>query len=275
MGACTSEDTSEDTRATEPSTPLLFRMDGCVAHLTFNRPAALNAIDEETARLFLSACTRIAADPQVRVVVLNGSGRSFVAGGDLKSFQRDAASVPRTLIDPMHAGLQLLERSPAPVVASLHGVVAGAGMSLALACDLALAAEGTRFNMAYLNVGASCDLGASWTLPRIVGLRRAMEIALLNPVLDAAEAERLGLVNRVVPADNLQAETDALAARLAAGPPLATGRMKRLFRGSLARDFGSQLDAEREAFGDCVATEDFNEALAAFFEKRVPRYRGA
>src|SRR5690606_13223859 len=106
-----------------------------------------------------------------------------------------------------------------------------------------IAAEGTRFDMAYLKVGASCDLGASWTLPRTVGLRRAMEIALLNPTLDADEAQRIGLVNRVVPADALAAETDAIASRLASGPPLATGLMKQLLRESATRDFGSQLDA--------------------------------
>lgn len=249
------------------------RKDG-VAEIVFNRPHALNAVDGEMARLFADACGSIHADPEVRVVVLKGAGRAFMAGGDLKAFQRDAAAVPDELIDPMHAGLRLLASSPAPVLASVHGVVAGAGLSLALACDLAIAAEGTRFDMAYLNVGVSCDLGASWTLPRTVGLRRAMEIALLNPTLDAGDAQRVGLVNQVVPADALAAETGAIASRLAAGPPLATGRMKRLLRESADRDFGAQLDAERGAFAECVASEDFAEALAAFFARRPPRYRG-
>ncbi|MCD9029740.1 enoyl-CoA hydratase/isomerase family protein [Luteimonas sp. BDR2-5] len=253
---------------------LLYRRDGHVARITFNRPAVLNAIDVDVARLFLEVCTDISRDPQVRAVVMQGAGRSFVAGGDLKVFQRDPADVPATLIDPMHEGLLLLAHSPAPVLASLHGVVAGAGLSLALACDLAIAAAGTRFNMAYLNVGASCDVGASWTLPRIVGLRRAMEIALLNPMLDAAEAQRIGMVNWVVPVEELAAKTDEIVARLVSGPPLATGWMKRLLRDSHARDLPAQLAAERHAFDACVATADFGEALVAFAEKRLPRYEG-
>lgn len=254
--------------------PLHYRLDGHVARITFNRADVLNAIDAETARLFLAACRSVSADPQVRVVVLAGAGRSFVAGGDLKAFRRDPARVPADLIDPMHEGLLLLTAAAAPVVASLHGVVAGAGLGLALACDLAIAAEDTRFNMAYLNVGASCDLGASWTLPRSVGLRRALEIALLNPVLDANEALAIGLVNQVVPGDRLRDRTDAVAARIAAGPPVATGHMKRLLRGSAALGLADQLAAEREAFQACTATADFGEALRAFFEKRPARYAG-
>lgn len=251
---------------------LLYVIDDHVARITFNRPAVLNAIDVNTARLFLAACRSIAGDPRVRVVVMEGAGRSFVAGGDLKVFQQDRSRIANDLIDPMHEGLELLVHGPAPLVASLHGVVAGAGLSLALACDLAIAASGTRFNMAYLNVGVSCDVGASWSLPRIVGLRKAMEIALLNPVLDAAEALRLGLVNRVVSADELPSAVDEIVHRLAAGPPIATGNMKRLLRQSSTRSLAEQLLAERGAFEACVATEDFTEALNAFVEKRPARY---
>ncbi len=254
--------------------PLQYRRDGNTARIVFNRPGVLNAIDPETARLFLQACRSVAGDPQVRVVLMSGAGRSFVAGGDLKVFEQDPSRVPRDLIDPMHEGLLLLAASSAPVVACLHGMVAGAGLSLALACDLAIAAEGTRFNMAYLNVGASCDVGASWTLPRIVGLRRAMEIALLNPMLDADAALGMGLVNWVVPVDQLQEWTDAVVARIAAGPPVATGLMKRLLRESSGRGLADQLAAERAAFQACTATSDFGEALRAFFEKRPARYDG-
>lgn len=259
---------------TSPEPVLLYRRVGHVARITFNRPQVLNAIDVEMAGLFLDACASIASDSQVRVVVLDGAGRSFVAGGDLKVFQADPASVAPTLIDPLHEGLKLLAKSPAPVLGSLHGVVAGAGLSLALACDLAIAAEGTRFNMAYLNVGVSCDVGASWSLPRIVGLRKAMEIALLNPMLDAADAQRLGLLNWVVAADQLQARTEEIAARLAAGPPIATGAMKRLLHDSYSRNFGSQLAAEREAFALCAGTGDFAEAVDAFLGKRPAHYQG-
>lgn len=253
---------------------LLYRREGHVARITFNRPAVLNAIDMETAQLFLEACKSIVGDQRVRVVVIQAAGRSFVAGGDLKVFQKDPAGIAKELIDPMHAGLELLASAPMPVVACVQGVVAGAGLSLTLACDLAIAAAGTRFNMAYFNVGTSCDVGASWSLPRIVGLRKAMEIALLNPVLDAAEALQIGLVNRVVPAEDLSAAVDGIAARLEAGPPVATGHMKRLLRESMSRSLGQQLLAEREAFAACVATHDFAEGVNAFIEKRAPRYQG-
>lgn len=254
--------------------PLLLHRDGPVARIVFNRPQALNAIDADIAQRFLTACRAIADDSGIRVVTMQGAGRAFVAGGDIKAFKRNPAGIADELIGPMHEGLSLLSGISAPVVAALHGPVAGAGLSLALACDLAIAAEDVRLDMAYLKVGASCDLGASWTLPRIVGLRRATAIALLNPVLDAAEALHLGLVNQVVPVDELPSAVDAIATRIAAGPPVATGQMKRLLREGASRTFAGQLAAERAAFATCAATADFGEALDAFLEKRSARYQG-
>ena len=259
---------------TTPEPALLYRRDGHIASITFNRPSVLNAINAEMAQLFLEGCRSISRDSKVRAVVLRGAGRSFVAGGDLKAFTQDPASVAATLIDPMHEGLICLSGIAAPVIGCLHGAVAGAGFSLALACDLAIAAEGTRFNLAYLNVGTSCDVGASWTLPRIVGLRKAMEIALLNPMLDATEALQLGMVNWVVPVGELQGKTDELAARIANGPPIAIGHFKRLLRQSFSHDLRKQLSAEREAFNACAGTADFGEALNAFFEKRTASFEG-
>lgn len=257
-----------------PDSPLLQRRDGAVVHLRFNRPQALNALDSATAAAFLDACKAIEADPSVRVVVISGEGRAFMAGGDIAQFRDDAASVPETLIGPLHEAVHILTHLPAPVVASLHGAVAGAGMSLALACDLAIAADNTRFNLAYVNLGTSCDLGASWSLPRLVGLRRALEIALLSEPIDAAEALRLGLVNKVVPADALVDETAKLAHRLAAAAPAGQAMLKRLMRESFSRDLPDQLVAEQRAFAHCAATADFAEAVAAFLEKRAPRFTG-
>jgi 2-(1,2-epoxy-1,2-dihydrophenyl)acetyl-CoA isomerase len=137
-----------------------------------------------------------------------------------------------------------------------------------------VAAEGTRFNLAYANVAASCDVSGSWSLPRMVGLRRAMEIALLSQTFDAAEALRLGIVNRVVPGERLVEETLAMAHKLAAGPTLAYGRMKRLMRSSLDHDFATHLDAERDGFKASARTEDFQEAIAAFFGKRPAVFTG-
>jgi 2-(1,2-epoxy-1,2-dihydrophenyl)acetyl-CoA isomerase len=257
-----------------PDSPVKLLRDGAVAILEFDRPAAMNALDVPTAAAFHAACRAVAADAGVRAVLVRGTGRGFGAGGDLAAMRTDAAPVADQLIEHLHGGLLLLAAIDAPVIAALHGAVAGGSLSLALGCDLALAAEGAKFNLAYGRIGASCDGSSSWHLPRIVGLRKALEIALLSEPFDAAEALRLGLVNRVVPADALQAEALALAQRLAAGPTLAYGRMKRLLRASFDRGLATQLDAEREAFIAGTRTYDFAEGLAAFFERRPAVFEG-
>jgi 2-(1,2-epoxy-1,2-dihydrophenyl)acetyl-CoA isomerase len=253
---------------------VLSRRDGAVAHIRFNRPEVLNAADSALASAFAEACREATGDPSVRVIVIGGEGRAFMAGGDIAQFLEAPASVPRTLIDPLHEAVATLAGSPAIVIASLHGAVAGAGMSLALGCDLAVAAEGTRFNLAYAKLGASCDLGGSWHLPRLVGLRRALEIALLCEPIDAVQALQWGLVNRVVPAVSLEAETNALAARLASGAPLAQGRIKQLMRASSSRGLAEQLGDERAAFAECIASADFSEGVAAFLARRPPSFQG-
>lgn len=260
------------TNATE--SPLIFERSGAIARIRFNRPKLLNAIDLATASAFLAACRAIAADADVRVVILSGEGRAFMAGGDLGQFRRDAQAVPDQMIQPMHEGLLLLTQLDATVIASVHGAVAGAGLSLAAACDLAIAADDARFTLAYSSVGVSSDLGASWSLPRVIGLRRALQMALMNDSFDAAQALSYGLVNSVVPAASLQMETDALAARIAAAPPLALGALKRLMRASSGRSLADQLDEERESFRRCIQTRDFTEAVSAYFEKRVGQYQG-
>ena len=261
--------TLESTRS-----PLAVDRDGDVVHLHLNRPEALNALDVPLARALAQAARELCADPQVRAVVLSGVGRAFCAGGDLAQMQADPVPVARELIEALHEAIVHLNALRAPVLASVHGVVAGAGVSLLLACDLAIAAEGTRFNLAYVNVGASCDGSSSWSLPRVVGLRKALEIALLGESLDAAEALRLSLVNRVVPAAELEAQTRRLAQQLASGPTRALGEMKQLLRGSQQASLREQLDAEAAAFLRCAATQDFNDALSAFIGKRPARFAG-
>ena len=252
---------------------LVSREDGLV-RLRLNRPDALNAMNLELGEALLAACRDIAADATVRVVLLSGEGRAFAAGGDLSELRVSPVEAGGRLIAPIHEALCLLSGIDAPVLASLHGAVAGAGLSLAASADLAIAAEGTKFNLAYANIGASCDVGASWSLPRLVGLRRALEIALMGESFDAQRALEIGLVNRVVPRESLEAEVDALARRLAQGPTRAFGRMRRLMRTSFDRSFPEQLDAERESFLACAATADFGEGLTAFFERRAPRFEG-
>ena len=254
--------------------PLEFEKRGNIACLRFNRPQVLNALNTEAADAFLEACQELSASPEVRAIVVTGAGRAFMAGGDLASLQDDPIRSARSLIEPMHAGLQILALGRAPVIAALHGVVAGAGLSIALNADLVLASEGTNFNLAYANVGASCDLGASWALPRIVGVRRALQIALLSDSFDVEQALAWGIVNWIVPEQSLETEAMAVASRLATGPTIAIGNIKKLMRASFDNALPQQLDSERDAFLACAATNDFKEGVSAFLERRRATFSG-
>lgn len=256
--------------------PVLCDVADGIARLRFNRPEALNALDVAMAEAFIVAVRDILADPSVRVIVLSGEGRGFVAGGDIAAFRAsdDRAGLAEGIIPPFNAALEALAVAPVVVISMVHGAAAGAGMSIALMSDMTIAAEDASFTMAYAKVAVPPDCGGSWALPRLVGLRRALELALLSPVIDAAEALRLGLVNRVVARDALEAETLALARRLAGSPPQAVAQTKRLMRAAFSTDLATQLAAEQAAFVACARTDDFNEALEAFFGKRRPVFTG-
>lgn len=247
-----------------------------VARIIFDRPAALNAINVETAECLLALCEELRTRNDVRVIVLSGAGRAFMAGGDLAAFHasNDPAETASAIISPLHRALTILSDLPQPVLGSVHGSVSGAGMSIALGCDMTIAAADTRFCLAYAGIATSLDGGGSWHLPRQVGLQRAMELALLNKPLSAEQALQFGLVACVVPADELQAQTSALAAQLAAGPTFAYGRIKRLLRRSWQRELNAQLSDELDAFRACAGTADFREGVAAFFAKRKPMFNG-
>ncbi len=254
--------------------PLLLNRQGAIATLQFNRPEAMNALDLATAQALLAAAQALAADASVRAVLLKGTGRAFVAGGDLDLLRADPVQGAKDLLGPLNEALALLQNLDAPVIAQVHGAAAGAGLSLMLMCDFVLAAEGTKFNLAYINLGTSCDVGASWALPRLVGLRHALEIALLGETLTTADALRLGLVNRVLPAAELEAAAQAFAERIASGPTVAYGHMRRLMRESFDRDLPAQLAAEAASFGACARTADLREGIEAFFAKRKPGFTG-
>ena len=256
------------------TSPLEVTRDGAVATLRFSRPGALNAINVPMAQALLAAVRQLAADASVRAVVLCGAGKGFMAGGDLATLRANPVQGAADLLGPLNEAVQVLATMNAPVIAKVHGVAAGAGLSLMLQADFVIAAEGTRFNLAYINLGTSCDVGASWALPRLVGLRNALEIALLGDTLTASDALRLGLVNRVVPAEHLDTATDTLIERIAQGPTLAYGAMKRLMRASFDRDLDTQLIAETAAFAGCAATEDLRAGIEAFFEKKTPVFEG-
>ncbi|MFW7342782.1 enoyl-CoA hydratase-related protein [Pollutimonas sp. H1-120] len=258
----------------DTSSPLLLDISHGIARICLNRPASLNAANVAMARAFRQAVSAIASAPDVRAVLLHGAGRSFMAGGDLSELSVDSSRTAASIIQPLHAGLEMMAALPVPVLASVQGAVAGAGVSLMLAADLAIAADDASFNMAYAKIGASPDASASWHLPRVVGLRKAMEIVMLSDTVDASEALRLSLVNRIVPAGELQAETEQLLQRLASGPTVALGRIKALLRASQGRGLPSQLAAEQAAFLACAQTGDFQEGAAAFLEKRRPSFLG-
>lgn len=259
------------------SVPVLFDVAAGVARIRFNRPSALNAIDEALARAFLAACEDIARRDDIRVVVMSGQGKGFMAGGDVARMVEAAPNVGTfvdALLDAIEPALLLPADIPAPVVASVHGAVAGAGVSLMLAADFAIAADDAKFNLAYSAIGATPDASGTWTLPRAVGLRRAMEIALVSDTYSAADALALGLVNKVVPRGELAAATDNFARRLACGPTLAYGRIKKLLRGSLGHTVQQQMDLERAAFHESTLTADFKEGTAAFVGKRKANFTG-
>lgn len=265
---------------TPSEAPVLLSREGAVAWIRLNRPAVLNALDESMAAALRDACRSVAAEgPEgpTRVLVIAGNGRGFLAGGDLGRFNADPMAAPEvagTIIDALHEALRLLDGLDVPVLASVHGPVAGAGMSLACAADLCIAADDAKFTMAYARIGATPDGSGTYHLPRLVGLRRALELAMLSDIVGAEEALRLGLVNKVVPAASLEAETRALAERLAAGPTRSYAGIRHLMRQSWTASLDRQLDAESERFRATAATEDFREGIAAFLAKRKPVFRG-
>lgn len=251
---------------------VLFSSDDGIAEIRFNRPARLNVVSVELAEAFEDAVGRAVSHPATRVIVVSAQGRSFMAGGDLTVFRgsEDPSAAAASLIHPMHRGLTRLAAAPAITLGSLKGKIAGAGMSLALNLDLAIAADDTTMNLAYARIGTSPDCGATYALPRLVGLRRALEIALLSEDIDAAHALDLGLVNRIVASADLERETAKLARRLASGAPAAQARTKELLRNSFDRSLHGQLNSEAQAFAQCATTDDFKRAVAAFLDRRNP-----
>ena len=261
------------------SDPILLQREGAVATLTFNRPEALNTLDFAMVEALVARTAEVAADDTLRVVVLRGAGKHFMAGGDIRTFAGELQHPPaerqagfQRMVERVHAAIETLHRMAHPVVGCVHGAVAGIGFSFMNACDLVVAADNAYFTSAYRHIALTPDGAGSWTLPRIVGMRKAMEILLLSERFDAAEALRLGLVNKVVAQDVLDTEVDALARTLAAAPVLAVRNAKRLVRDSFAHSLSEQLQAEAISFGQCTATADFAEGIAAFVEKRTARF---
>jgi 2-(1,2-epoxy-1,2-dihydrophenyl)acetyl-CoA isomerase len=243
--------------------------------LTLNRPDALNSFNVEMKETLLAALKEAARDKAVRVVLLTGAGRAFSAGQDLKERQdpgaADLGTELRLRYNPIIRAMRRLEK---PVIGAINGVAAGAGISVALACDLRIASESASFIEVFGRVGLVPDTGSSWFLPRLVGYARAAEMSFTTDPVDAATAERIGLVNRVVPADQLMAEADALAGRLAKSAPIALALAKRALNRSLETTLEQALEFEAQLQAIAGRSKDYAEGVAAFVEKRPANFTG-
>jgi 2-(1,2-epoxy-1,2-dihydrophenyl)acetyl-CoA isomerase len=244
-----------------------------VATLTLNRPDAYNALNLGLGRDLFTASIELDDDPDVRCIVITGSGRAFCAGGDVKDFVdalgRIGAHI-KELTTYLHGAVSRLARCDKPVIMAVNGVAAGGGLSLALAGDLVIAAESARLTMAYSKIAATPDGSSSYYLPRLIGLRRAMELYFTNRVLSAREAVEWGLITRAVPDAELRSTVDTLARELAQGPSRAFGGAKRLFHQSTWESLETQMELEAQAIAACGHTEDFRAGVTAFAEKKTP-----
>ena len=258
----------------ETESELLVTHDGAVQTITLNRPDVLNALDLAMHERLAAALDR-AAQPDVRALVITGSGRGFCVGQDVGEFPRDAAAVGELLSRHFNPAIRALCGLPKPVIAAINGPAAGAGLALALACDLRLAAASASLVPAFGRIGLVPDSGLSHTLPRLIGSAAAFDWMVSGRRIAAPEAEAMGLVTRVVEDHDLAAETAALATELAAGPTAAIGLTKQLIGRSLESSLDEQLDEEARLQAIAAAGDDFGEGVAAFLEKRPPRFTGS
>ena len=248
-----------------------------VATLTLSRPEAYNALNMPLGRELFEASLELDDDPDVRCVVITGAGRAFCAGGDVKDFVDNLGRIGshiKELTTYLHGAVSRFCRSDKPVIMAINGIAAGGGFSFALSGDLVVAAESAKFTMAYSKIAATPDGSSSYFLPRLIGLRRAMELYYTNRVLTAREALEWGLVTRVVPDAELKSTVTALAAELAQGPTKAFGAAKRLLHQSTWESLETQMELEAQAIAASGRTEDFRAGVTAFAQKATPTFQG-
>jgi 2-(1,2-epoxy-1,2-dihydrophenyl)acetyl-CoA isomerase len=259
------------------SNTILFSQTGAIGTMTFNRPEVFNAMSSELISTFSTMTAEITRSTTLRALIVKGAGKAFLAGGDVSVFYKERNTVADTvkpLGDALHEGIIAIRNMPFPVIAEVQGACAGAGVSVMMACDFAIASTAAQFKTAYTQIGLSPDGGSTYFLPRLVGMRKATELIMLSETIKAEEALALGLVNRVVAPEQLSQEVMALAERLAAGATQAYARAKRLINQSWQTPIQQHLDDEIAYFADCARTDDFKEGVTAFVEKRKPVFRG-
>lgn len=258
---------------------LLYEVADRIATLTLNRPERLNALGDTLRADLCDAVTRAAADPDVGVLVITGAGRGFCSGGDVKAMSEREQSGVTTPASERWAPIRdriilALRDCPKPVIAAVNGAAAGAGMNLALACDMRIASAAAKFSQAFVKRGLHPDWGGTWFLPRIVGTAKACELIFTGETIDAAEALKLGIVNAVTAPEELMAETYKLARKIGAGPAVAIQLAKRAILHNQDVNLRAGLEFETFAQGICRETEDAKEGVRAFMEKRAPVFRG-
>lgn len=255
---------------------LLYETSEGVTKITLNRPDAANSLNAAMARELMEASIRASEDRAVRAVILTGAGRMFSGGGDLKSFAAQGERLPSHLKEVaghLHLAISRFVRMEAPVIAAVNGSAGGAGLSLCMFADLVIAAESAKFTLAYTRAGLSPDGGSTYFLPRIIGVRRTLELALTNRVLSSREALEWGMVNKVVPDADLQREAQALAAQLASGSLGALGTAKRLLHHSFTESLETQMELEAQGIAAQAGTANAREGIAAFIAKRSPKFQ--
>ena len=257
---------------------LKFNVAGAVATITLNRPDAANSLNLQMGNDLLAAANVCASDPSIRAVIVTAEGRMFCAGGDVGGFANanNAGELLRAITTGLHAAISRFQRMNAPVIVAVNGVAAGAGMSIAASGDFILAAESAKFTMAYTGIGLSPDGSSTFFLPRLVGVLKAKELMMRNPVLSANDARDAGLVSQVVPDDELPEAAQQLAEELASGPTQAYGAVKRLVADSLNTSLETQMERETNAIADLANfTEDGKNGIAAFVAKEKPSFKGS
>ena len=258
---------------------LLTKISGGIAYATINRPEARNAMSSDVREALLEFLLGLAENPDVRVVLIQAAGKSFIAGGDIKAFgdglamrrEERAADMERRAAGAGRVNA-VLSTLPQPVIVAARGYAVGVGASLLFAADLTIASETTKLGLTHVNLGINPDGAGTFFLPRQVGMKRAAQVALLGEMMDAQELLSLGLVNWVVPDGELDERALALAQKLAAGAPVAQRETKRLLQASLSNDIEAQVDAEAASLGRCALTDDYSEGLQAILDRRPPRF---